>query len=139
MEYYLVRLSYTPAAWQDILDQTINLDQRLAPVRRLIKHLGGSLAEFHFFHPPHYDHPARSRFAVTDKFVSMGEQDLMTILAVPDKAAALAFDMAVSAEPGVKSIELVSIMPMEDAVAAMPLAKAAVQATGYSAPGRAKP
>jgi hypothetical protein len=68
--------------------------------------------------------------------VMFGEHDLFAILAMPDKAAAQAHNMAISAEPGLKTVDLVSIMPLEDAIAAMPLAKGAVQAMGYVAPGR---
>jgi uncharacterized protein with GYD domain len=139
MEFYLVRLTYTAAAWQELLDNTTNLDQRLAPVRRLIKHLGGSLATFHFYETAHYADPATPPFVVHEKMAMFGEHNLLAILAMPDKAAAQAFNMAISAEPGLKVVDLVSIMPLEDAIAAMPVAKNAVQATRYAAPGRTVP
>jgi uncharacterized protein with GYD domain len=139
MEYYLVRLSYTPAGWKELIDQTTSLDQRLDPVRRLIKHLRGSLAAFHFYHPPHYNDPNIPPIIVYEKMVMLAEHDLLAILALPDKAAAQAFNMAISSEPGIKTVDLVSITPLEDTIAALPLARAAVQATGYAAPGRGAP
>lgn len=139
MEFYLVRLSYTPAAWQQLIDSTTSLDQRLAPVRRLIKHLRGSLASFHFYDTPHFQEDGKPAVVVNHKMVMFGEHDLLAMLAVPDKAAAQAFRMAISAEPGLKAVDLVSIMPLEDVIAAMPLAKSAVAATGYAAPGRHTP
>ena len=135
MEYYLVRLSYTPTAWRELIDQTTTLDQRLAPVRQLIKHLRGSLATFHFYDPP-YDDPATAPKVVQEKMVMLAEYDLLAILAVPDKAAAQAFNMAISSEPGVKKVDLTSITPLEDTIAAMPLAKSAVKGAKYRAPGR---
>lgn len=136
MEYYLVRLSYTPAAWQELIEKTTSLDQRLEPVRRLIRHLGGSLASFHFFDPPHYTDDRLSH-AVRDKFALLGEHDLLTVLAIPDRIAAGAFNMAISAEPGLKAIEMLAMMPLEEAITAMARAKSAIAATGYAAPGRA--
>lgn len=135
MEYYLVRLSYTPAAWQELIEQTTNLDQRLEPVRRLIRHLGGSLASFRFFESQHFADD-RLRHAVSDKFALFGEHDVLTILAIPDRVAAAAFDMAISAEPGVKAVEMLAMMPLEEAVTAMARAKSAVAAASYAAPGR---
>jgi uncharacterized protein with GYD domain len=139
MEFYLVRLSYTADAWHDLISSTTSLDQRLAPVRSLINHLGGSLATFHFFDAPHFSSAAKPPVVVTDKFAMMGEHDLLTILAVPDKSIAQAFNMIISAEPGLKTVDLISMMPLADAIAVMPTAKAAIQATGYLAPGRKRP
>jgi uncharacterized protein with GYD domain len=136
MEFYLVRLSYTAVAWKDLIDSTTSLDQRLAPVRRLIKHLGGSLATFQFYDAPNFDDANRPPITVSDKMVMFGEHDLLAILAMPNKAAAQAFNMAISAEPGLKAVDLTSIMPLADAIAAMPLAKSAVEEAGYTAPGR---
>jgi uncharacterized protein with GYD domain len=135
VEYYLVRLSYTPTAWRELIDQTTTLDQRLAPIRQLVKHLRGSLAAFHFYDPP-YDDPATPPTVVQEKMAMLAEYDLLAILAVPDKAAAQVFNMAISSEPGVKKVDLTSIIPLKDTIAAMPLTKSAVQGTKYRAPGR---
>ncbi len=139
MEYFLVRLAYTPAAWSDIIENTTSLDERLAPVRRLLRHLGGSLASFGFFDTEHSRSAAAPPHTVTDKFVMWSGHDLLTIIAMPDKEAAHAFNMAVSAEAGLKIVDLTPIVPMQDAVKAMVAAKAAVAQTGYAAPGRPRP
>ncbi|MBC7800781.1 MAG: hypothetical protein H7Z10_09165 [Gemmatimonadaceae bacterium] len=135
MDYYLVRLAYTPAAWEDLITNTTALEQRLDPVRKLIRHLGGSLASFGFFDAEHFRSDT-ARVVIADKFMMFGGEDIMTVLAMPDRAAAQAFNMAVSAEPGVKFVELTAMMPMQDAVRSMADAQAAVKATGYRAPGR---
>ena len=135
MEYYLVRLTYTPEAWQDMIGSTTSLDQRLEPVRKLIRHFGGALASYHFFSSPHFADAAQSH-VVTDKFAMFGEHDLLTILAMPDRKSVQAFNMAVMAEPGLKTVDLAAMMPLEEAIGSMGLAKAAVAATNYAAPGR---
>lgn len=136
MEYYLVRLAYTQAALSEMVARGSTLDERLAPVRSLIRHLGGSLASYGFFNSPHFENAAKGH-VVADKFMMFGEHDILTILAVPDRAAAQAFNLAVASEPGVKSVELTAMMPLDHAVASMKVAREAVAATGYAAPGRA--
>ena len=137
MEYFLVRLSYTPAAWQEIIDTTTSLDGRLEPVRKLLRHLGGSLASFGFFDTEHTGNAA-AKHVVRDKFVMWNGHDLLTVLAMPDKASAQAFNMAISAEAGLKLVDMTPMVPMEDAVKSMAAAKDAVARTGYAAPGRAR-
>ena len=139
MEYFLVRLAYTPAAWSEIIENTTNLDGRLAPVRKLLRHLGGSLASFGVFDTEHSKTDATPPHVVSDKFVMWSGHDLLTVVAMPDKEAAHAFNMAISAEAGLKVVDLTPIVPMQQAVQAMVAAKAAVAQTGYAAPGRAKP
>lgn len=139
MEFFLVRLSYTAAAWQDLIDTTTSLDQRLAPVRRLIKHLGGSLANFHFYDGPHFDSADHPPTIVHGKMAMFGEHDLLAMVAFPHKGAVQAFNMAIMAEPGLKIVDLTAMIPLEEAIAAMPVAKGAVQAAAYVAPGRKIP
>ena len=139
MEYFLVRLAYTPAAWSEIIENTTSLDERLAPVRKLLRHLGGSLASFGFFDTEYSKTDAAPPHVVNDKFVMWSGHDLLTVMAMPDKDAAHAFNMAVSAESGLKVVDLTPIVPMQHAVQAMAAAKAAVAQTGYAAPGRPKP
>jgi len=56
------------------------------------------------------------------------------------KQAAQAFTIALEAQPGIESIDLVSMMPFEEAItAAVAAGKAAVAATGYTGPGPAVP
>ena len=139
MEYFLVRLAYTPAAWSELIENTTSLDERLAPVRKLLRQLGGSLASFGFFDSEHSKSDASPPHTVADKFVMWSGHDLMTVMAMPHKEAAHAFNMAVSAEAGLKIVDLTPIVPMQDAIKAMATAKAAIAQTGYAAPGRAKP
>ncbi len=136
MEYYLVRFSYTAAAWKELLDNTRSLEQRLAPVRRLIKQFRGSLATFHFYEAPHFDDAEMPPVVVREKMVLFGEYDLLGVIAMPNKHVAQAFRMAISAEPGLKAVELLSMMPLEEAIAAMPDAQVAVQKSRYAAPGQ---
>ena len=136
MHYYLVRLTYTPAAWADMIKSTTSLDQRLDPVRKLIRHFGGSLASYHFFDTPHFAPPAAPGPVGPHKCALFAHHDMLTILAVPDHATAQAFNMAVMAEPGLKTVDMTAMMPLNDAIGAMARAQAAVAATGYAAPGR---
>jgi uncharacterized protein with GYD domain len=139
MEFYLVRLSYTADAWQQLIASPTSLDERLAPVRRLIKELGGSLPTFHFFDTPHSKSTKTPPLCVPEKMATFGKHDLLTMIVFPTKEAAFAFNMAISAEPGLKTVDLMSIIPLEDAIAAMPLASRAVKAANYAAPGRKPP
>lgn len=140
MEYFLVRLAYTPAAWSEIIENTTDMNKRLTPVRDLLRHLGGSLASFGFFDTEHSRSKTVPPVVVSEKFVMWSGHDLLTIVAMPNKEAAHAFNMAISAEAGLKVVDLTPIVPMQDAIQAMVAAKAAVTETRYAAPGRsAKP
>lgn len=139
MEHYLLHLSYTSAGWRDIIDKSDSFDQRMDVVRKLIAHLGGSFASFHFYDTPHFNDPGK-KHVVTDKFARFDEHDLMAVLAMPTKQAAQAFTIALEAQPGIESIELVSMMPFEEAITtAVAASKAAMSATGYAGPGSRKP
>jgi uncharacterized protein with GYD domain len=135
MEHYLLRLSYNAAGWSDIVDKAASFDKRLDPVRKLIAELGGSLASFHFFGTPPFRNEKKEH-VVTDKFAMFGGHDLMAVLAMPDKNAAKAFSIAVSSQAGVQCVDLVSIMPFEDAIkSSVAMAKDAIGRTKYAAPG----
>ena len=137
MEHYLLHLSYTSTGWQGIVDKAASFDERLDPVRKLIAHLGGSLASFHFYETPHFKDDDR-KHVVFEKFAMFGEHDLMGVLAMPDKHAAQTLTIALSAQPGVGKIELTSMMPFEDAITkSVSAAKAALGVTGYAGPGPA--
>lgn len=137
MEHYLLQLSYTAAGWQGIVDRAASFDERLDPVRKLISHLGGALASFHFYEGPHFRNEA-NKHVVLDKFAMFGEHDLMGVLAMPDKHAAQTFTIALSAQPGVGKVELTSMMPFEHAITrSVAAAKAAIATTGYAGPGPA--
>jgi uncharacterized protein with GYD domain len=131
MQYYLVRLAYTAEAWQTLLGTRGDIDARLDNVRRLLKELGGSFADYGFFDDPNH--------VVKSKFVPFGAHDIVCIIATPNEGAARAFQMAVSAEVGVKSIELTPMMPYADAINAMDAAQRARTGTKYFAPGGRAP
>jgi len=139
MEHYLLHLSYSTDGWKDIIDKSATFDQRLEPVRKLINHLGGSFASFHFYDTPAFHNESR-RHVVKDKFAMFGGHDLMAVLAMPDKHSAHAFTVALSAQPGIQSVELTSMMPFEEAITAtVATSKAAIAHTGYTGPGSSKP
>ena len=139
MEHYLLRLTYSTAGWQDIVSKAAGFDQRMAPVRSLIAHLGGSFASFHFYDTPAFSNDSL-RHVVHDKFAMFGGHDLMAVLAMPDKHAAKAFHTALSAQPGIETIDLISLMPFEDSVtSSVTTAKAAMATTGYAGPGSSSP
>lgn len=138
MQYYLVRLSYTAAAWRELIDKPTGLDDRLAQVTRLIRELGGSLANYHFFEEPYFADVGK-REVVVSKFVPFGKHDIVTIMAMPDNATARTFVMAVAAEEGVKDIEMTPMISLADSLEAMARAKAVRARARYAAPGRAAP
>jgi len=139
MEYYLLRLTYSSAGWQDIVSKAASFDQRMALVRNLIVHLGGSFASFHFFDTPAFRNDSLMH-VVLDKFAMFGGHDVMAVLAMPDKHSAKAFSVALSAQPGIQTIDLVSLMPFEDAItSSVTTGKAAMAATGYAGPGSKPP
>jgi len=130
MQIYLVRLSYTAAAWDQQLAHAPDVNRRLAAVNRLIDTVGGSVAEQHF-----YKGTSEETIAKSGKFIGLGTDDLMSILAFPDERSAHAFRMALAAEPGLKEISLTPLIVIEDATEAMRMADSARRNAGYSAPG----
>jgi uncharacterized protein with GYD domain len=133
VEFYLIQLSYTAEAWRQQIEQTTSAPERLAAVKQLIAHLGGSLAHFHFFADE--ARPGQGPIVVKDKLVGNGPDHIIAILAMPDHASATAFSLAVSAESGVKDVRLTHITPIEDAIASMAKANDARRQTSYAAPG----
>lgn len=135
MEHYLLRLTYTTSGWDYIRQQAASFDQRMDPVRNLIVKLGGSFASFHFYDTPHFQNDSL-KHVVLDKFVTFGGHDLMAVLAMPDKSAAHAFRVALSSQPGIDTIELISMMPFEEAVTtSVAKSNTAINAAGYAGPG----
>jgi len=130
VQFYLIRLSYTAAAWDQQLAHAPEVSRRLASVKRLIDNVGGSLAEYNFFKGK-----AGHGIAMNGKFVALGTDDLVAVLAVPDERAAHAFRMAVAAEAGVKQISLTPLIPIADAIDVMRMADSARKGASYSAPG----
>jgi uncharacterized protein with GYD domain len=135
MEHYLLKLSYSTTGWKDIVDKAPSFDQRLGPVRDLIAKLGGSFASFHFYEREPYRKDGLQHIVV-EKFAIFGQHDLFAVLAFPDRNSAQAFRLALSTQSGIKSIELVSIMPFEDVIAdSVGKAKAAIAVSKYAGPG----
>ena len=137
MDHYMLHLSYSAAGWHAITGAGAGFDDRLGPVRALIAHLGGSFAAFHFFGSPEQD---RRHHVVRDKFALFGAQDLMAVLAMPDKHAAQALSIALSSQPGIAHVALTAMVPFEDTVTRSAAASAAaIAATGYAGPGPGHP
>jgi len=135
MEHYFLKLSYSTTGWKDIVQKAPTFDQRLGPVRDLIAKLGGSFASFHFYERDPY-RSKKLQHVVLEKFGIFGRDDLIAVLAFQDKNSAQAFKIALSTQPGIKSIELVSIMPFEDVIAdSVGKAKAAISGSKYAGPG----
>lgn len=134
MQFFLVRLAYTAESWRQQLADTPAIEQRLAAVKRLIGGLGGSLPHYTFFPEKTGD---GGPVVVHDKFIGLDCDELVTILAVPDERAALAFRTVVAAEPGIKDVALSPLMPIREALDVMRLAGATRDKVGYAAPGGA--
>jgi uncharacterized protein with GYD domain len=134
MQYYLVRLSYTPAAWLAQVEQARDPQKRLAAIYRLIRHFGGSVGNPRF----EDEEPLQDGKAgpVDDgKFMALGTHDLISIIKMPDAETAFSFAMTLKAEPGIRNVELTPLLPMYDAIKAMSRSYDARMATGYAAPG----
>ena len=135
MEHYFLKLSYSTPGWKDIVQTAPTFDQRLKPVRDLITSLGGSFASFHFYERAPYRNE-QLQHVVLEKFAMFGRDDLFAVLAFQERNSAQAFRIALSTQPGIKSVELVSIMPFEDVVAdSVGKAKKAITGSKYAGPG----
>lgn len=128
MKYYLVQLSYTAEAWKQQLARPLDMERRWQVLDKMLANLGGQMADIS------YDSGGED-VAVRGKFGSEGEDDLVAILVFRGDKEALAFSMAVSAEPGVRDIRMTPITPMADALKIMQLAADARRKSDYSAPG----
>ncbi|MBR0913944.1 hypothetical protein [Bradyrhizobium japonicum] len=135
MEHYFLKLSYSTTGWKDIVQTAPTFDERLKPVRDLIASLGGSFASFHFYERAPYRNE-QLQHVVLEKFAIFGRDDLFAVLAFQERNSAQAFRIALSTQPGIKSVELVSIMPFEDVVAdSVGKAKKAITGSKYAGPG----
>jgi|GEM_PF-1971441 uncharacterized protein with GYD domain len=138
-EYYLLRISYSTQGWDHIVQRTVSFDERMAPVRRLIAELGGSLATFGFYDNHEFKNDAL-RHNVCCKFAVFGGHDLMAILAMQDRRHAQAFKLALCAQPGIEKIELTAMMPYADVIGtAVPAARDAMPKAAYAGPGTTPP
>ena len=126
MKFYLVQLSYTADAWKQQLATPVAIERRLKVLDKMLGLLGARIVDVRG-----YDGDATIR----GKFMSEGVDDLIAVLVFPSETEALAFSMAVSAEPGVRDIKMTPIMPLEDALKVMHTAARAREQSNYSAPG----
>ena len=136
MQFFLVRLAYTAESWRQQLAHAPAIEQRLAAVKRLIGDLGGSLPHYSFF-PERTEAGKGDPVVVHDKFIGLDSDELVTILAMPDERAALAFRSVVAAEPGIKHVTLSPLVPMRDALDVLRMAGTTRDKVGYAAPGGA--
>lgn len=135
MEHYFLKLSYSTTGWKDIVQKAPTFDERLGPVRDLIASLGGSFASFHFYEREPYRNE-QLQHVVQEKFGIFGGYDLFAVLAFQERNSAQAFRIALSTQPGIKSVEFVSIMPFEDVIAdSVGKAKKAITGSKYAGPG----
>ncbi|MBL8707332.1 MAG: hypothetical protein JNM30_20955 [Rhodospirillales bacterium] len=131
-QFYLVQLSYTSEAWRELVAWAASKEvptaaDRLKDVLALIAALGGRMVKI--------DCDNQKGIGIFDgKFVDPGRNDLVAILAFPSQIEALAFKVAVAAEPGVKSVSLTLLLPLAEAVHAIKMASARIGS--YRAPGR---
>ena len=106
MAHYLVQAAYTAAAWSTLVS---NPQDRRNPVRTMVENAGGSLEAF---------------------YLAFGEFDVVSIIDVPDDAAAAAVSIAASAGGSIKAIQTTRLMTTDDGVRALKQA----QTIGYEPP-----
>ncbi|MEM7498899.1 MAG: hypothetical protein AAF371_13015 [Pseudomonadota bacterium] len=128
MNYYLVRCDYHASAWHELMEQPNDVDTtRLHPVTALAERLGGRFASVS-------DGNGDDDGPVIGKWVAFGSADLIAIVQFPDDRCARAFSIAISAERGVKNVEITPMLHFNDAIEVMNLARK--HRPGYSAPGK---
>jgi hypothetical protein len=139
MEYFHVKLSYSSAAWTEMLDKTVDFDDRMEPVRRLVRELGGSFANFSFFDDEHSGGSAvhNKHHVVAAKFVPFNDADVFAVVALPDARSAKMFTMALKSESGIRDLTLTPLTPLSDVVSSFKDVRAAKSSASYAAPGKA--
>lgn len=95
MAVYLLEVSYTPEAWSEMVRHP---QDRAKAVRDAVKRLGGEIGSF---------------------WTSLGENDLVGIISMPDIISAAAFGMAVSAGGACKSVKTTPLLTMNEGMEAM--------------------
>lgn len=125
MGYYMVRCDYNAAAWQELISNEIETESRLAPVQALANGLGGRFSSLQTDGGP-----------VIAKFISFGGADLLGIVEFDSDESARAFSIAISAEPGVKNVEITPMLQFSSGVNAINAARTKGKSGGYKAPGR---
>ena len=135
MDYFLLQLSYSTTGWREIIEENAGFDKRLDKVRNLIAELGGSFANFHFHDRAPFK-AADDSPVVRDKFSVFGAQDLIAILAMPDKRSAQTFSITLRAFPHIQDIRLTALMPFEETIdQSVKDANKIVRSKRFSGPG----
>ena len=95
MARYLFQLSYTPEAWAALLKEPHNRIERVAPA---LEKLGGRFVDVYF---------------------TLGDDDIIGIIELPDNVGASAFAMAVLAGGAAKRYKTTPLVSIEEGVEAM--------------------
>lgn len=132
MPLYKIEYSYTPDAWDALIEGGVERNRQRA-VEDLVKALGGRFPRLVFDGEPKVPDVASKHF-------TFGESDVTALIHFPDNQAAAAFAMLISATRSVKSFRTTPLLSIDEAIATMQKAKdAKSRASGYAAPLRAKP
>ena len=99
MAEYLIEVSYTPEAWAKMIQKPQN---RGEIVGKAVAKLGGSVTGF---------------------WGSLGDQDVVGIISLPDDVSAAAFAMAINAGGSCKSVKTTQLLTVEQSMAAMKKAR----------------
>ncbi len=95
MASYLLQVSYTPEAWNALVQ---NPQDRSQAVQGAVEKLGGKVERF---------------------WLSFGDYDIVSVVQMPDAVSAAAFSMAVSAGGACKSVKTTPLLTAEEGVEAM--------------------
>lgn len=107
MAHYMIQASYSNDAVANLVK---NPQDRAAVIRNLAERWGGKLEAFYF---------------------AFGEDDVVSIVEVPDNVTMAAISMAVSSTGALRSFKTTVLIPMDEAVEAMRKAST----IGYLPPG----
>lgn len=95
MAVYMLQLSYTAAAWAELVKHPQN---RAKAVRKSVEKLGGKVNEFWF---------------------AFGEHDIVGIVEMPDNVAAAAFAIAIAAGGACHNVRTTPLLAIEEGMEAM--------------------
>lgn len=99
MAEYLIEVNYTPEAWARMIQKPQN---RGEIVGKAVAKLGGTVTGF---------------------WGSLGDQDVVGIVSLPDDVSAAAFSMAISAGGSCSRVKTTQLLSADQAMAAMKKAK----------------
>lgn len=107
MSLYLIRFSYTPEAWADLVE---NPEDRRGAISALAESIGGSLEGMWY---------------------SFGDQDGYVLIDAPDATSAAAGSIAAAAGGAVSSVQTDVLLTVEETLEALKKA----QSVAYARPG----